>query len=126
MRAAPEPKVQRFWILDPRGHREVEGAQMREYAGPDDILIIPPADEWVCDDCNDTIDPDYPIAVDGSYAICPRCACANRQAARDGESLTDPDPSWWADDACGCRACLTTALRWVALVEMGEAHAPRH
>lgn len=96
-------------IINPRAHRRAENdAQQRDTAPlPDGWFLIdmPPLDEdeWFCDFCNATIDPDETVVAVGTNALC--APCASPVIARSGLVRVGAE---YLVPVCACRGCTPT------------------
>lgn len=104
---------ERWWILDPMGHRALERAdpvpETMEFLG-ETVPVIQSGtdldlDDWVCDWCNDPIPVKndvgvVPVPMYLSNALCPKCV------RRELEALRLPLlASEWSHWHCSCTAC---------------------
>jgi hypothetical protein len=110
---------ERWWIVDPVGHRQQERKQqpeVPEWAAaqgmtPDQVIVVMPGDDddWVCDLCNDPVplendDGDRQwVPMLTSHALCPRCFARHAPGPMVG-------PLDWSRVLCGCDACSARAV----------------
>ena len=125
----PEPD-QRYWILDPAGHRRVENGhkdqfkdgQMIDTVFGEAVLIMPPAppaEEWWCDICSDPIltkfgKAPWPVAMfTPGYALCLKCYNEMKDKPHYDMDTDEPIPGTrlgeWPYRGCRCPACINAA-----------------
>jgi hypothetical protein len=124
MKMRPEPE-NRWWILDPAGHRRIENGhkdqfkdgQMIDTVFGEAVLIIPPAppaEDWYCDICSEPIltkwgRQPWPVAMMSSYALCLEHYNEMKTRPHYDRDTDEPIPGTrlgeWPTMACRCGAC---------------------
>ena len=126
MRREPD---NRFWILDPSGHRRVENGRKDQYRDGDmvdtvfgeAVLIIPPAppaEDWYCDICSEIIltkwgrEP-FPVPMMGGYALCLEHFNKTIESPiydmDTDEVIPGSRMGEWPMRGCSCPACVNAA-----------------
>jgi hypothetical protein len=130
MKPMPE---NRYWILNPVGHRLTEqrgyygrdGEEVETVFGPATLIVPPqpPVDEWYCDMCSEPIlvkwgDEPFPVPMFGSYALCAEHYEEAKGWHPDDERTGDPIPSLvlgeWPGNVCRCQPCTSQTVVWRA------------
>lgn len=123
----------RYWITNPVGHRSIpvpytDGEMVETIFGLTEMIVppAPPADEWICDMCNEPIlvkygDEPFPVPMLGGYALC----LDHFNEVVEHWTHDDPDTGEptdipmgdWPMQSCGCMPCTLQTMEWIPMLK---------